>query len=608
MRMLQKFFVAILCAFAVSAFANAAENPRKQAQQKIAEIKLHAISVFGDIKYPANFQHFDYVNPNAPKGGKITMPEIGTFNNLNQHLLKGTIAAGVGLLFDSLMQPALDETGTQYPLVAQAVRIAEDKSYIVFELNRKARFADGSKITADDVAFTFNKLLSDGHPIYKILFADVSGVKRSNKYEVRFDIKNPNNREIFTLLGQLPVLSKAYYAQHDFTKTTLEPPLGSGPYRVKTVEAGRGISYELRDDYWAKDLPVNRGVYNFGEVAYEYYKDANVAIQAFKAGKLDLRYENIAKNWATAYDIDAVRDGRIKKEKIHHKIPTGMQAFAFNLRKGKFADVHVRKALNLALDFEWMNKNLFYGSYDRTSSYFSNSIYAAQGLPSADELALLEPLRGQVPAEVFLTEFKQPVSDGSGRIRTRLLEAKSLLAEAGWNVVDGKLQKNGEVFEIEFLLPNGSALDRLLPSFFENLKRLGIVANEREVDPSQYKQRVEGFDFDIIVNVWGQGNSPGNEQLDYWHSRSADVAGSSNVSGIKNPAVDALVEKIVQAKTKPALVAATAALDRVLLWNYYTIPQHHAGYFRILYWDKFAMPTTRPLFDGNFGLWTWWMK
>lgn len=568
----------------------------------------HAISIFGDVKYPANFKHFDYVNPSAPKGGKIVLPEIGSYNSLNPYILKGETAAGIGMIFDTLMTSSLDETGTNYGLIAKSATIPDDNSYIIFNLNPKARFSDGTEVTADDVKFTFETLLAKGHPYFQIYYAEIGDVEKLGKYRVKFNFKNTKNRELKFILGGLPVLSKAYYDNVDFEKTTLVPPLGSGPYRVKSLEQGRAISYERRDDYWAKDLPVNIGFYNFDEIRHEYYKDTNVAIQAFKSGKLDLRYENVAKNWANAYDIAAVHDGRILKELIPHSIPTGMQAFVFNTRKNKFKDVRVRKAISLAFDFEWMNKNLFYDSYTRTESYFSNSIYASSGLPSEAELALLEPFRDELPTEVFSQEFSLPVSDGSGRIRDQLVEAAKLLDAAGWKLKDKKLTKDGRPLRIEFLLQSGATMERLIPPISKNLEQLGITTKIRAVEPSQYKQRTDEFNFDIIVNVWGQSNSPGNEQINYWHSSSADVKGSKNYIGIKSPAIDALVTKVVNSKDKGELLTATHALDRALLWNYYVIPQFYAGFFRVLHWDKFDKPKTLAIYDSQFGLWTWWAK
>lgn len=570
--------------------------------------KSHAVSIYGDIKYPASFKHFEYVNPDAPKRGEIILPEIGSFDSLNPYILKGKTAAGVDLLFDTLMSGSKDETATSYGLIAKTVEIADDNSYVIFNLNRKAKFSDGSQVTADDVVFTFNALLEKGHPVYKIYYGEIGPVSKLSKYRVKFELKNPRNRELKYILGDLPVLSKAYYEKEDFEKTTLKAPLGSGPYMVETIDQGRQITYIRRDDYWAKDLPTRKGMYNYDKVKYEYYLDANVAIQAFKSGALDLRYENIAKNWANAYNIEAVRTGKIKKEKIHHQIPVGMQAFAFNIRRDKLKNRNVRKALSMALDFEWMNKNLFFNSYDRTTSYFQNSIYASSGLPSEAELELLEPFRDQLPEEVFTEEFKLDVSDGSGYIRDRLVKARDILAAEGWVIKDGKLQKDGEQMKLEFLVIKGGSIDRLMPSIFENLKILGVEATLREADLSQYKQRRDEFDYDIVTAVWGQGNSPGNEQINYWQSSSADTTGSRNYIGIKSEVVDALIDKLLVAQTKDELITIIRALDRVLLRGNYVMPHFNAGYFRVLHWDKFDKPKTRPKYDGEFGLWTWWVK
>ena len=570
--------------------------------------KSHAVSIYGDVKYPANFAHFDYVNPDAPKGGEIILPTIGTFDSLNPFILKGKTAADADKLFDTLMSPSKDETATSYGLIAESVEYPTDNSYVAFNINPKARFSDGSEITAADVAFTFNTLMEKGHPIYKIYYGEIGPVEKLSKYKVKFNLKNPKNRELKYIIGELPVLSKAYYENVDFEKTTLTPPLGSGPYEVGSVEQGRQITYKLRGDYWAKDLPVNKGRYNFGKIRHEYYLDSNVAIQAFKSGELDLRYENIAKNWANAYNIEAVENGEILKEKIYHQIPVGMQAFAFNIRREKLKNPNVRKALAMALDFEWMNKNLFFDSYDRTTSYFQNSIYASSGLPSEAELELLEPYRDQLPESIFTEEFKLDVSDGSGYIRDRLAKARDLLEQEGWIIKDGKLQKDGMPMTLEFLVVKGGSIDRLMPSIFENLRILGVEATMREADLSQYKKRRDEFDYDIVTVVWGQGNSPGNEQMNYWHSNAADTKGSKNFIGIKSEVVDALLDKLVVAQTKDELVTITHALDRVLLSGHYVMPHFYAGYFRILHWDKFGKPETRPKYDGEFGLQTWWVK
>lgn len=569
----------------------------------------HAISVYGDIKYPANFKHFEYANPDAPKGGEFTLPEIGTFDNLNPYVLKGRAAADTDLLFDTLMKSSTDETSTSYGLVAESVEFPADNKWVIFNLRPQAKFSDGSPLTADDVVFSFNTLKEKGHPLYKVMWGEVSAATKLGPHKVRFDFSNPKTRELKLVIGGLPVISKAYYSKVDFDKTTLTAPLGSGPYIVERVDAGRSITYKRNADYWGKDLPVNKGRFNFDKIRHEYYLDMNVAIQAFKSGAVDLRYENIAKNWANAYNIPAVRDGRILKEKIKHQIPTGMQGFVLNLRRDKFKDLRVRKALNLALDFEWMNKNLFYESYTRNNSYFSNSIYASSGIPQGKELKILEQHKKQLPPELFTEEFSIPKSDGSGRIRDRLVEANKLLEESGWKIKDGALKNaNGEVFTLEILLQQGSSFERVIGPFQKNLAMLGIKAKYKSVDTAQYKQLVDSFDFDSFIITLPQSLLPGTEQIGYWHSSTADTKGGNNYMGIKNPVIDALIAELMKANDKETLVATTRALDRVLLWNYYVIPNWYIGSFRILYWNKVGRPEIMPKYDSQFGMNEWWAK
>jgi microcin C transport system substrate-binding protein len=573
-----------------------------------AEIS-YALSTFGDIKYPPYFKHFDYVNPDAPKGGKIILPDIGKFDNLNPYILKGTSANDLNLLFDTLMQTADDETSTSYGLLAESVEYDDSNTWVIFNLRPQAKFSDGTPVTADDVVFTFNTLMSKGHPIFKIIYGSIGSVEKLDDRRVKFTIKNPKHKEAKLIIGQLPVLSKAYYDKVQFDKTTLVAPLGSGPYLVEKVEPGRSITYKRNPDYWGKDLPVNRGRYNFDKIVHEVYMDVYVAIQALKSGAVDLRYENIAKNWANAYNIEGVKSGKILKEKIKHEIPQGMQGFLFNTRLPKFSDRRVREAIGLTLDFEWMNKNIFYNSYTRTHSYFSNSIYASSGLPEGRELKILDKYRDKLPEEVFTKQFSLPVSDGSGRIRDRLVKARDLLADAGWKIRDGKLTNDkGEKFKIEFLIDQGSTFERVLPAIIKNLEVLGIDANMKEVDVSQYQKRMEAFDYEMVVSTWPAPLSPGQEQMNYWHSSSADVKGSNNYIGIKNPVVDALVERILKAKDKDTLVASTRALDRVLLWNYYVMPNWYIDSFRIVHWDKFGKPDVMPKYDTQFGLYNWWTK
>jgi microcin C transport system substrate-binding protein len=566
----------------------------------------HAVALHGTPKYPPDFAHFDYADPGAPKGGTVRLAEIGGFDSLNPFILKGTAAAGLGRTFDTLTVQSEDEPFTEYGLVAESIRRDPQQRWVEFRLRPEARFHDGSPITAEDVAFTLELLKTRGHPFYRAYYKDIERAVVKGPRTVRFQFAVAGNRELPLIVGQLPVLSKDWWKDRDFTKTTLEPLLGSGPYRVEKVDPGRSITYQRVDDYWARDLPVNRGRHNFDVIRIDYYRDDTVALEAFKAGEYDFRQENVAKNWAVGYDGPALRDGLIKKEEIPHERPTGMQAFVFNTRKALFADRRVRWALAHAFDFEWANKNLFHGAYTRTKSYFSNSELAARGLPSAAERALLEPYRDRLPPEVFTRAYEPPSTDGSGNPRRNLRTAARLLKEAGWVVRGGRLVhgETGEPFAFELLLVSPS-FERVALPFQRNLKRLGIEMRVRTVDPAQYQKRLDRFDFDMVVASFGQSLSPGNEQRDYWTSVAADTPGSRNLAGIKDPVVDALVEKIILAPDREALVTATRALDRVLLWGHYVIPHWHLRYFRVAYWDKFGRPRITPKYGLGFD--TWWV-
>ncbi len=566
----------------------------------------HGISIFGDLKYPENFKHFEYVNPNAPKGGEVKQADIGTFDNLNPLILRGVAASGLALTQDTLLAASADEPFAKYGLVAKYVDVASDRKSVTFTVDEKAKWHDGTPISVDDIIFSFETLKSKGHPFYKAYYRDVDKAEKAGKNEVRFIFLTGKNRELPLILGQMPIISKTYYSAHEFEKPSLEPPLASGPYRIEKVEPGKRIIYAKNPDYWGKDLPVNGGRYNFDRIIIDYYRDDTVAIEALKSGEYDIRQENIAKIWATSYNIPAVKNGMMKKENIRHEIPTGMQGFAFNIRKSKFSDARVREALNYTFDFEWENKYLFYDAYTRTKSYFSNSEFASNGLPSGRELELLKQFRKDLPEKLFTEEFYVPVTDGSGYPRENLEQAKQLLEEAGWFVKNKNLtnKDSGEVMKIEVLL-HSSSFERAVAPMITNMKKLGIEANIRTVDSAQYQKRIEDFDFDIVLNVFGQSMSPGNEQIDYWHSSKADVKGSKNIIGIKNGVVDALVEKIVTAESKAEMIAATRALDRVLLWNYYVIPNWHLQTFRVIYWNKFGRPEIAPKYDLGFD--TWWI-
>ena len=564
------------------------------------------MSLFGDLKYGPGFQHFDYADPQALKGGTMRYSAIGTFDTLNPFVIKGVPAAGIGRIFDTLMVPSEDEPGSEYGLVAESVDLAPDRLSVLYTIRKDARFHDGTPMTPEDVVWTFETLRAKGQPMYRSYYGDVTKVEKEGEQGVRFYFKSAENRELPQILGQMPVLSKAYWSGRDFEKTTLDPPIGSGPYKIEAIDPGRSITYRRVADYWAADLPVQKGRNNIDTVRYDYYRDATIALEAFKAGQYDVRQENSSKDWATGYDSPALRAGLIKKEQIPNGLPSGMQGFAYNLRRPIFQDPRVREALAYAFDFEWSNKNLFYGAYERTRSYFDNSELAATGLPQGDELAILEKFRGQIPDAVFATEYDPPKYDGSGNIRDGIRKALTLLKDAGWTFKGEKLvnEETGQPFEFEVLL-NNPQFERIVLPFAKNLERMGITARVRTVDPAQYEKRMETFDYDMTVVAFGKSLSPGNEQREYWGSKAADEPGSRNLIGIKSKVVDALIEELIQAPDRKSLVAHTRALDRVLQYGYYVIPNFHLSAFRVAYWDKFRRPAVSPKYAV--GLDTWWI-
>ena len=567
----------------------------------------HALSMFDDVKYGPEFEHFDYADPNAPRGGELRLAALGTFDNLNPFILKGNPAAGSGLIYDNLLTGSLDEPFTEYGLLVESIDMPADRSWVEFTLREEARWHDGRPVTVDDVIWTTETLRTKGHPFYRNYYADIAGVSQAGPRTVRFTFGDTVNRELPLIVGQIEVLPKHWWEGRDFESTTLEPPLGSGPYRIAAVEPGRSITLERVPDYWGRDLPVNRGQNNIDVIRYDYYRDATVAVEAFKAGEFDFRNENNSKEWGTAYDLPDVANGRMVKELIDHEIPTGMQAFWLNTRRTKFADRRVRHALAHAFDFEWSNANLFYGQYTRTQSFFSNTELASSGLPQGRELEILERYRDRIPPEVFTSPYAPPSTDGSGNIRRNLRTAKRMLQEAGWTVRDGVLThtESGETMEIEFLLV-APAFERIVGPVVKNMERLGIAARIRLVDPAQYQNRIDAFDFDIVVSTRGQSLSPGNEQRNYWTTASADVPGSGNLAAVRDPVVDALVDLLIQAPDRETLVATTRALDRVLLWGHYVIPQWHIRSFRLVYWNKFGRPAVRPKYGLGFPS-TWWI-
>ena len=566
----------------------------------------HGLSVFGDLKYGPDFTHFDYVNPDAPKGGEIKLPGLDTFETIHPFILKGRKELlAEPLLYDTLMARSFDEPDSYYGLVAKTVEVPEDKSWVAFNIDPRARFHDGTKITADDIVFTFNALTQDGHPRYRVTFRDVARAEATSPSRVKFTFKPGTHRDLPTRLAALPVLSAAYYNETDFSKTSFEPALSSGPYRVAEFEPGRSITYARVDDYWAKDLPVNRGRYNFGDITVEYYRDREIAFQAFFSNQYDYREEFTSRQWATQYDEPPVNSGLIVREVLPDETPSGVQAFILNLRRKKFQDIRVRQALDLAFDFEWTNRTLFYDLYERTNSMFENSSLAAHKPPSDAELKLLEPFRGQVPDEVFTTPFRAPVTDGTGRIRGNLRKANRLLKQAGYKIRDGVLvNRAGRPLRIEFLLFE-SSFKRIINPMIRNLKRLGIRARIRIVDVANFKRRQDSFDFDIVIRRISQPLTPGLEQRNFFGSEFAEVPGSFNIGGVKDPVVDALIEKVVAAESRRELATAVRALDRVLMWNRYVITQWYKGAHNVAYWNKFGRPAKSPKFDTGV-IDTWW--
>jgi microcin C transport system substrate-binding protein len=596
-----------LIAAAGSGAALATLRPISALAQSAAVAKGGGVAMHGEPKYKDGFAHFEYANPNAPKGGSILHGAGGaTFDNLNPFILKGTAAAFVGSLsFDRLMKRAEDEAFSMYGLIAKTIEMPADRSWATFELDERARFHDGSPVTAEDVIFSLEILVGKGRAFFQQYFRDVKKAEKVGPRAVKFTFTSGENRELpLIVAGDLPIIPKAYWASREFDAITLDPPLGGGPYKVGQVSPGRFITFDRVKDYWAAELPANRGYNNFDLVRVEYYRDATIAREAFKAGEFDYRAENQATAWATAYDIPAVRDGLMMKREVKHSRPAGMQAFAFNTRRPMFQDWRVRRALGLVFDFEWTNKNLFVGLYVRTKSFFANSEMAATGLPQGDELKLLERFRGRIPDRVFSETYDVPVYPGDGNIRAGIGEALKLLKEAGWDIQNGKLVHLASKREMSFeILSESQQFERIYLPYIRNLKRLGVEAQLRIVDPAQYQKRVEKFDFDMITDVWGQSESPGNEQRDMWSTAAAGQDGSNNTIGIKDKAIDELVELIIAAPDRESLVLRCRALDRVLLHHHFVVPGWHVASDRMVYWDKFGVST--PHRRGTSWL-NWW--
>ena len=560
----------------------------------------HGLSAFGDLKYPADFKSFDYVNPDAPKGGRLAM--IGTagrttFDSFNNYILKGDSAQGLEYLFDSLMTRAQDEPDAVYGLIASSAEVAPDRKSVVFHMRPEAKFADGSPVTADDVAFSFTALKEKGHPNFGLSLRDVVKAEAIDPLTVRYEFKGDLTRDLPLVVAELPVLSKAYYTGRPFDETTLDKPLGSGPYEIGAFKAGTYVTYKRRPDYWAKDLPVNRGRFNFDELRYEYYRDRTLELEGLKSGTFDFREEFTSLDWATGYDIPAVKEGRLVRLTLPDERPSGAQGFFINTRREPFKDKRVREALGLAFDFEWSNKKLFFELYTRTKSFFENSDMKASGPPSAEELKLLEPFKDKLAPEVFGEPFSPPVTDGSGRNRDNLKRARDLLAAAGYG--DG-----GKVLDVE-ILNFESGFERIIIPYIENLKRIGVNASLRGVDPAQYERRMKAFDFDMAIERYSLRLTPGVEIKSYWGSDAAAMDGSFNLSGIKDPVIDALIDKVVEAKSRAELVTAARAIDRVLRAGHYWVPQWYKPVHTVAFWDEFSRPAVKPKYDEGV-IETWW--
>ncbi|MEM8834145.1 MAG: extracellular solute-binding protein [Pseudomonadota bacterium] len=581
-------------------------------------VKSSSIAMHGTPKYETGFMHFEYTKPDAPQGGTLRNSAIGTFDSLNPFIIKGSPAAGLSFLgqsflYDSLMEQSYDEPFSMYGLLADTIEYdPEDNSWVAFNLNPNAKWHDGKQVTADDVVWTFNTMLEHGAPFFKAYYGDVTTVEATSPTRVYFKFKDDQNAELPLILSQMSVLPKHYWEQegNDITKTSLDVPLGSGPYTIETIDAGRSITYKRVENYWGNDLPINAGKFNFERIEYDYYKDSNVALEAFFANEYDYRIENTAKLWEKSYDAPAVKNGEIVKEEIQHNRPQGMQAFIYNLRRPVFEDIKVREAIAHAFDFEWSNKQFAYGGYKRSDSYFENSELASQeGAPTGRVLEILDTYRDQLPETVFTTRYKPPKTDGSGNARRNLRTAMTLLDEAGYKLGDDGIrvhEETGQRLSFEIIDAN-PLFERWVLPFIANMKKIGVEATFRVLDPAQYQNRMNDFDYDMTIMSMGQSSSPGNEQRDYWNSAKADMPGGRNYMGIKSPVIDELIEKIIKAPSRDELVALTRALDRVLLAGHYSIPQWHIDYWRVTYWKKLGRPEnlsdlTPAITD------TWWVK
>jgi len=581
----------------------------------------HGFALYGDLEYPQGFNHFAFVNPDAPKGGTLRLMGFGTFDTLNPYTLKGTspfntpgqFMYGFSELNETLLagtgsySPSGDEPQSAYGLLAESLTYPDDLSWVTYTLRDNARFHDGHAVDAQDVVFSYQTLIAKGHPRFQQSLHGVASVSAPNPRQVKVVFKQAGQGANILRFGEMPVLPEHFWREREFTREPEIPPLLSGPYAVEKVDMGKSIRLVRQPDFWGKDLNIYRGRYNFDVVTIDYYRDQTVAFEAFKANRFDLYYDYTAKNWAQAYDFPALESGRVIKAEINHDIPSGTQGFFFNTRRALFSDKRVREALGLMFDFEWTNKALFNGAYTRSTSLYPNSEFSSTGLPEPDELALLEPFRKQLPAQLFTDPFTLPKSDGNGRLRDRRARAMALLKTAGWELQEGQLvhAKNQQPFKFEILIRQ-AGLKRIILPYVKNLERLGIQAELRLLDATQYKTRLDQFDFDMMTYVLSQGQAPSYEQRDYFHSSSASVEGSQNFSGISMPAVDAMIEHVLKAENRDALRTAMRALDRILLWHHFIVPNWHLDYHRLAYWDRFGRPRIQPPY--TLGVENWWQN
>ncbi|WP_084645957.1 extracellular solute-binding protein [Marinimicrobium agarilyticum] len=603
LNLVKRWTTLLIALLLISPWSMAEEEKGKSTDPEVEIIKSRSFAVQGTPKYQPDFKHFDYVNPNAPKGGELRLSSVGTFDNFNRYAMRGNPVVRSDELYDTLMVPSLDEIDVHYPLIAESLEYPENFAWVIFHIDPRAQDHSGNAITAEDVAFSFNKFMTQGVPQFRSYFKNVEKAEVLDKQRVKFHLKEPNRDDIASLIS-LTVFPKHYWEERSLEDPLSEPPVATGPYKIASYKMGQSVTYERVKDYWAKDIPSRKGTMNFDTIRYDYYRDTTVSLEAFKAGEYDFRQEGVAKHWAEDYDIDAVKRGDIVKEELAHSEPQAMKAFVFNTQHELFKDRRVRQALNYALDFQWLNQNLFYNQYERTVSYFQNTPYMAKGKPSEREKDILTPFKESIPEEVFGEVWRPNVTDGSGNIRTALRKAMALLKEAGWELKDGKMVhgETGKPFSFELIYYSPTTERYALP-FKRNLERLGIEVNLRQLDSSQFLSRMRDQDYAMIDRGFQASPYPSSTLPIVWHSDYMDS--SYNQAAVNDPVVDALMEAIVEHQQDPeALLAHGRAFDRLALWNFYVIPHWHSGEYRVAYWNQFSRPEQRPKYD--LGLETWW--